>query len=75
MPQVQLHQPDDCIQVMEVQPAELAERMEMQSRTLEPGKATCVLSAQYLRCCLNIQLMDLQDLRLSLRRHAQEQMV
>lgn len=63
---IQLHQISDYIQVMEVQPAELAERMDMQSRTLEPGKATCVLSAQYLRCCLNIQLMDVLDLQLSL---------
>lgn len=63
---IQLHHRDDYIQVMEVQPAALAERMELQSRTLEPGKATCVLSAQYLRCCLNIQLMDVLDLQLSL---------
>jgi len=54
------------VQVMEVHPAELAERMELQSKTLEPGKATCVLSAQYLRCHLNIQLMDVMDLQLSL---------
>lgn len=53
-------------QVMEVQPAELAERMELQSKTLEPGKATCVLSAHYLRCALEIQLMDVLDLQLSL---------
>lgn len=63
---IQLHQRDDYSQVMEVQPAELAEHMELQSRTLEPGKATCVLSAQYQRCCLNIQLMDVLDLQLSL---------
>ena len=51
---------------MEVQPAELAERMELQSKTLEPGKATCIVSAHYLRCSLNVQLMDVLDLQLSL---------
>ncbi|DBA68431.1 TPA: hypothetical protein ACH3X2_013731 [Trebouxia sp. C0005] len=52
--------------VMEVQPADLAERIQLQSKTLEPGKATCVLSAHYLRCSLSIQLMDVLDLQLSL---------
>ena len=54
------------LQVMEVLPAELAERVALQSKTLEPGKATCVLPAHYLRCNLSIQLMDVLDLQLSL---------
>ena len=51
---------------MEVQVAELAERMSLHSNTLEPGKAVCVLAAQYRRCSMSIQLMDVLNLQLSL---------
>ena len=54
------------MQVMEVQPAVLAERMGHHSTSLEPGKATCLLAARYRRCLVNIQLMDVLDLQLSL---------
>ena len=55
-----------CVQVMEVQVAELAERMQLHSNALEPGKAVCILAAQYRRCSMNIRLMDVLDLQLSL---------
>lgn len=56
----------ECIQVMEVQPAELAERMDYHDSPLEAGKATLLLAARYRRCLVNIQLMDVLDLQLSL---------
>ena len=55
-----------CVQVMEVQVAELAERMQLHSNALEPGKAVCILAAQYRRCSMNIRLMDVLDLQLCL---------
>ena len=51
---------------MEVQVAELAERMQLHSNALEPGKAVCILLAHYRRCSMTIQLMDVLDLQLSL---------
>ena len=51
---------------MEVQVADLAERMMLHKDALEPGKAVCVMPAQYRRCSLNIQLVDVLDLQLSL---------
>ena len=51
---------------MEVQVAELAERMQLHSNSLEPGKAVCVLAAKYRRCSMDIRLMDVLDLQLSL---------
>ena len=51
---------------MEVQVAELAERMQLHSNALEPGKAVCVMAARFLRCSMTIQLMDVLDLQLSL---------
>ena len=51
---------------MEVQAAELVERMSLRSNSLEPGKAVCVLAAQYRRCSLNIRFMDVLGLQLSL---------
>ncbi len=53
-------------QVMEVQIADLAERMTLRNNTLEPGKAVCVMAAQYCRCSLKIQLMDVLGLQLAL---------
>lgn len=55
-----------AVQVMEVQPAELAERMNYHDAPLEAGKATCLLAAHYRRCIVNIQLMDVLNLQLSL---------
>ena len=54
------------LQVVEVLPAELAERMELQAAGLEAGKATCVLATHSKRCFMNVQLMDVLDLQLSL---------
>ena len=54
------------LQVVEVLPAELAERMELQAAGLEAGKATCVLAARSQRCLINVQLLDVLDLQLSL---------
>ena len=51
---------------MEVQPAELAGRMDYHNSPLEAGKATLLLAARYRRCLVNIQLMDVLDLQLSL---------
>ena len=51
---------------MEVQVAELAERMQLHSNVLEPGKAVCIMPAQYRRCSMTIHLMDVLDLQLSL---------
>lgn len=41
------------VQVMEVQVAELAERMLLHNNTLEPGKAVCVMAAQTLHMLLS----------------------
>ena len=54
------------MQVMEVQVADLAERMSLRDNALEQGKAVCVMAAQYRRCAITIQLMDVLDLQLSL---------
>lgn len=54
------------LQVMEVLPGELADRMDLHPAVLEAGKATCVLAARARRYHINIQLMDVLDLQLSL---------
>ena len=54
------------VQVMEVQVGELAERMQVHSNPLEPGKAVCIMAARYRRCSLTIRLLDVLHLQLSL---------
>lgn len=54
------------LQVMEVQIADLAERMTLHQGALEAGKAVCVMAAQYRRCSLKIHLLDVLELQLSL---------
>lgn len=54
------------LQVVEVLPADVAERMELQPAVLQAGKATCVLAARSRHCLINVQLMDVLDLQLSM---------
>ena len=46
--------------------ADLAERMSLRNNALEAGKAVCVTAAQYRRCAITIQLMDVLHLQLLL---------
>lgn len=54
------------LQVVEVLPAELAKKMELQTAGLMAGKATCVSATCSQPCLINVQLMGMLDLQLSL---------